>query len=75
MGTNFAKIIFGFTYIHNKLECLLSQASLSSLFCCLRVRLDPTKKKGFSGAPLLSNLLALPTNIRLGWKGLPRLTL
>jgi hypothetical protein len=24
-----------------------------------------------SGAPLLGRLLALPTNIRLGWKGLP----
>jgi hypothetical protein len=36
---------------------------------------EPAKKKGFSGAPLLSNLLALPTNIRLGWKGLPGLTL
>jgi hypothetical protein len=24
-----------------------------------------------SGAPLYGRLLALPTNIRLGWKGLP----
>jgi hypothetical protein len=23
------------------------------------------------GAPLLGRILALPTNIRLGWKGLP----
>jgi hypothetical protein len=27
--------------------------------------------KHFSGAPLYGRLLALPTNIRLGWKGLP----
>ncbi len=27
--------------------------------------------KHFSGAPLYGRLQALPTNIRLGWKGLP----
>ncbi len=30
----------------------------------------PTQVKHLSGAPLYGNLLALPTNIRLGWKGL-----
>jgi hypothetical protein len=28
--------------------------------------------KHLSGAPLQGMLLALPANIRLGWKGLPR---
>jgi hypothetical protein len=28
--------------------------------------------KHFSGAPLYGRLLGSPTNIRLGWKGLPR---
>jgi hypothetical protein len=27
--------------------------------------------KHISGAPLYDRLLALPTNIRVGWKGLP----
>ncbi len=32
---------------------------------------DPYSSEYLSGAPLLGKLLALPTNIRLGWKGLP----
>jgi len=28
--------------------------------------------KNLSGAPLKGRLLALPTNIRLGWRGLPQ---
>jgi hypothetical protein len=35
-------------------------------------RLEPTRVKHFSGAPLYGRLLASPTNIRLGLKGLPR---
>jgi hypothetical protein len=38
---------------------------------CLPVRLEPTYVKKLSGAALWGRLLALPTNIRLGWKGLP----
>ncbi len=34
------------------------------------VRLEPNKVKHLSGAPLKGRLLALSTNIRLGWKGL-----
>ncbi len=32
--------------------------------------MELTKVKFFSGTPLLGRLLALPTNIRLGWKDL-----
>ncbi len=35
------------------------------------VRLEPTRVKNLSGAPLKGGLLALTTNTRLGWKGLP----
>jgi hypothetical protein len=37
----------------------------------LRVSPGPSKVKCLSGAPLKGKLLALTTNIRLGWKGLP----
>jgi hypothetical protein len=53
---------------YNKLE-RLSLESLSWLVYCLQARLDPTRVKHFSGAPLLGRLLASPTNIRLGWEG------
>jgi hypothetical protein len=53
------------------LECF-SLAGLSSLVKCLLVRPEPTRVENHSVAPLLSSLLALPANIRLGWKGLPR---
>ncbi len=32
---------------------------------------EPTRVKHLSGAPLVGRPLALPTDIRLGWKGLP----
>jgi hypothetical protein len=54
----------------NKLECL-SLASLSSLILCLLVRLEPIRVRYLSDPPLFGRLLALPANIRLGWKGLP----
>ncbi len=38
----------------------------------LWVRLESTRVKQLPGAPLLGRLLASPTNVRLGWKGLPR---
>jgi hypothetical protein len=38
-----------------------------SLMSCLT---DPTQVKHRSGAPIQGKLLALPTIIRLGWKGL-----
>ncbi len=53
----------------NKLECVLL-ASLSIVYC-LQIRQEPTQVKHLSGAPLKVRLLALPTNIRLGRKGLP----
>jgi hypothetical protein len=35
------------------------------------LRPEPTQVKHVSGCSLYSRLLALPKNIRLGWKGLP----
>jgi hypothetical protein len=52
--------------VHNKLGCL-SHVSLYSLVKYLQVRLYPNPS---ARAPLLGRLLALPTNTRLGWKGL-----
>jgi hypothetical protein len=54
----------------SKLE-RFSMASLSSLVECLFVKQEPTPLKNLSGAPLEGRLLALPTNNRLGWIGLP----
>jgi hypothetical protein len=45
---------------------------LSSLASCLHVRPEPTEVKHLSGAPLWGRLLASTTNMRLGWKSLPR---
>jgi len=61
------------TTIYNiaKLQSLY-QVSLSRLPSCLRIRPEPTQVKHLSGAPVLGKLLALPINIRLGWKGQPR---
>ncbi len=36
------------------------------------MKLEPTRVKHLSGAPLKGRLLASPTNIRLGWISLPR---
>jgi hypothetical protein len=38
---------------------------------CLWAKTGPTQVKQLSGTPLWSRPLALPTNIRLGWKSLP----
>jgi hypothetical protein len=57
--------------VYNKLE-LLCLANLSSLVYCLWGMPELTQVKPFSDAPLRSRLLALPTNIRLGWEVLPR---
>ncbi len=38
----------------------------------LRLRTELTLVKQLSGAPLHGKLLALPGNVRWGWKGLPR---
>ncbi len=46
-------------------------AGLSTLHECLQVSLEPTRVKQLSGATLSCRLLALPTNIKQGWKGLP----
>jgi hypothetical protein len=46
-------------------------ASLSSLVQCLLVKQEPTQLKHLLGALLQGRLLALPSNNRLGWKGLP----
>ncbi len=35
-------------------------------------RASPTQLKHLSRAPLYGRLLASPTNIRLGWRGVPR---
>ncbi len=47
-------------------------ARLSSLAYCLRERAEPTLVEHLKEDPLLGRLLALPANIGLGWKGLPR---
>jgi hypothetical protein len=44
--------------------------SLSSVILCLPSRPEPTRVEHVIDAPLYGRLLALPTNIRLGWKGL-----
>jgi len=53
-----------------KLECL-SLASHSSQAQCWWERLEPTQVEHLKDAPLSGKLLALPTDIRLSWKGLP----
>ncbi len=53
----------------NKLKCL-SVVSLSSLFIWLQVKSESIHVD-HSSAPLKGRLLALVTNIRLFWKGLP----
>jgi hypothetical protein len=55
---------------YKKLKCF-SLASLSRIVQCLQVRQEPTKVKHLSGAPLWGRRLALHTNNRIGWKGLP----
>ncbi len=35
------------------------------------IRLEPTLVKHLPGAQFKGRLLAAPTNIRIGWKGLP----
>jgi len=52
-------------------ESVMSLAGLSSLVYCVQVRPKPTQVNHLSGALLKVRLLALTTNIRLGWKGLP----
>ncbi len=37
----------------------------------MRVRPEPTQVQHLSGAPLKGKLMALPANIRLGWKDQP----
>jgi hypothetical protein len=54
----------------NKLE-YLSLASVSSIVDCLLVKMEPILLNNLSDAPLLGKLLALPTNNRLGCRGLP----
>jgi hypothetical protein len=46
-------------------------ASLSSLVICLRERSEDFIRKYLSDAPLLHRLLALHTNLRIDWRGLP----
>jgi hypothetical protein len=60
------------TFYDRKLHLLIISWSicLSSIVLCLQVRLKPTRVKCLSGAHLQGRLLALPTNSRLGWKGL-----
>jgi hypothetical protein len=57
--------------------CLcLSLASLPRMVLCLWVRQEePLQVRSLSGAPFYNRLLALPTNNRLGWKGLSGTTL
>ncbi len=55
---------------HNKQE-YLSLASLSILVYCLWVRTGAYPRVEHLKGASLGYALALPTNIRLGWKGLP----
>jgi hypothetical protein len=43
----------------------LSLAGLSSLVKCLQIRLEPTRVKPLSGAPLQDRFLALPIGVRV----------
>ncbi len=54
--------------IYEQLE-YLSLLGLSSLVKCLWIRPEPARAKRILGYPLFGRLLALPINIRLGWKG------
>ncbi len=56
------------TNFRGKLECL-SLASLFRLVQRLQLRLAPTQVRHLSRDPLEGRLLALPTNMRLGWYG------
>ncbi len=51
-----------FTNVRNKLECFVLYKPFQP---------EPTQVKHLSGTPLYGMALALPTNIRLGWKGQP----
>ncbi len=79
-GLNVAKPFTAvITNVRNKLEWLYV-ARLSSLVICLRVRPQPNIVNHYvSDVPLSAlikgRLLALPTNIRLSWKGPPGQTL
>ncbi len=68
MLKNFVQLQF--TNVCNKLACF-SLANLYSIVECLMLWPEPTLVKHLSGAQLSDRLLALSTNIRLGWKSLP----
>ncbi len=55
------------TNVHNKLERL----SLSTHTIMQWVKLEPIQVKQLKCAALQGRLMALPSNIRLGWKDLP----
>ncbi len=70
-GANVIKSFYNVSYIFcNKLECS-SLTSLSRIVQYYQVRQEPTQVKNLLEAPLNNRLLALPTNNRVGWKGLP----
>ncbi len=48
----------------NKLECL------QLLFTYLQVRLEPIRVEPITGLHSNGRLLAFPSNLRLGWKGM-----
>ncbi len=53
-----------------RMPAINQSVCLSNLVQCLQVRLQPTQVNHLSNEPLQGRLLALPTNIKLGQKGL-----
>jgi hypothetical protein len=66
-GHNVATLFTAVIYVISWSVCLRQACPAKSN----TVRLEPTQVKHLSAAPPLVRFLALPTNIRPGWKGLP----
>jgi len=70
-GPNFIELLcLLFKNVCITLDCFYL-GGFSSPVYCLQVSSEPTQVKHFLGAPLKGRLLALNTNIILGWTGLP----
>jgi len=69
-GANVIKLFTAVSYEFGD-KLVFSLESISSIGKCVHVRQEPTQVKHLSGAPLKGRFLSLPSNNRLGWKGLP----
>ncbi len=66
-----ANVIKLFTAVSYEFSYKLEPLSQPSLMFAGTATAGAYSLKHFSGAPLKGRLLALPSNIRLSWKGLP----